>query len=320
MENINARNIIRALSLILVCMFFVPTFLVSCSDQEVTLSAGQIMKGIEFQGEKIVQAYPVMIFYLLLPVSLFIIWCIRSGIQEKVQSIYTILASGIDTVIWFVLSARVEEEAKRNYCTFETTGWFWVNIFLLIAVLIFGVCLCSNTLKTDTPLFQAHNQIPAVPPAGKTTWICPQCRKENMLSEKFCISCGARKAEEAQKLSAESEDDGKTIAINNGEKNEGAMECSMGTYKGAVIPVGTAEVIIGREENGVNIVIKNREVSRRHCGIRYNPSERNYIVTDYSTNGTFYKNGQKFKSQVPTSCSPGTILVIAQSGDEFILK
>lgn len=313
MENINAKNIIRALALLLICMFFVPTFLVSCSGQEVTLSAGKIMSGIEVRGEKVLQGHPVMIFYLLLPLSLFIIWCIRSGIQEKVQNIYTIVTSGIDIVIWFILSAKVEEEAEANYCAFDTTGWFWVNILLLILVLAFGVCLCSNTLKADTPLFQPQNKIPnAEIPAGKGMWTCPQCKRENMASEKFCVNCGAKITEETE--------DGKTIAVNNSSKNEGTIEWTMGIYKGAVIPVSTEEVIIGREENGVNIVIKHQEISRRHCGIRYNPSERNYIVTDYSTNGTFYKNGQKFKSQVPTSCSPGTILVIAQSGNELMLK
>lgn len=315
MENINGKNIIRVLSLILICIFFAPTFLVSCSGQEKTLSTGQIMVGIKFQGETIEQAHPMLIFYLLLPLSLFVIWCLRLGIKEKVRNIYTIVASAIDTVIWFVLSTKVEEEAKRNYCTFDVTGWFWINIVLLMVVLVFGVCLCLNVLKADTPLFQVRNRIPtAAISGGNDIWICPQCKKENMTSERFCVNCGTKKTEEIQ------EDDEKTIAISSNSKNEGIIECSMGIYKGAVIPVGAEEIIIGREESGANIVIKDREVSRHHCGIRYNLLERNYIVTDYSTNGTFYKNGQKFKNQTPTSCTPGTVLVIAQSGNEFILK
>lgn len=120
------------------------------------------------------------------------------------------------------------------------------------------------------------------------------------------------------------DDDCLTIPMGNWKagKNpeKGNMECCAGIYEGAVIPVDELELIIGRDESRANIVIKNAKVSRIHCGVRYNPSDGNYIVTDYSTNGTFYKNGEKFQHEIPTSCSPGTILVIAQSGNEFLLK
>lgn len=101
---------------------------------------------------------------------------------------------------------------------------------------------------------------------------------------------------------------------------EGSMECCAGIYAGADIPVGTTELFIGRDESKANIVIKNPKISRCHCGIRYIPGNGNYMVTDYSTNGTFYKNGERFKAQTPTECRPGTIIVIAQSGNEFLLK
>ncbi|MCI8491290.1 MAG: FHA domain-containing protein [Lachnospiraceae bacterium] len=98
----------------------------------------------------------------------------------------------------------------------------------------------------------------------------------------------------------------------------GMMEGCMGIYQGAQIPI-EGEIMIGRDEMSSNIVIKTPEVSRKHCGIRYNP-DGTYTVTDYSSNGIYYKNGEAFPKHTPVICSAGTIIVIARSGNEFILK
>lgn len=99
----------------------------------------------------------------------------------------------------------------------------------------------------------------------------------------------------------------------------GFMEGCAGIYEGAVIPI-EGETMIGRDEMSCHVVIKSPEVSRKHCAVSYNGENGTYIVTDYSSNGTFYKNGQAFPKNVPVSCNAGTILVIAQSGNEFLLK
>ena len=102
------------------------------------------------------------------------------------------------------------------------------------------------------------------------------------------------------------------------DTSDGIIEGRKGTYEGAVIPV-EGELVIGRDEGSCNLVIKRPEISRKHCGIRYAANGR-YIVTDYSSNGVYYKNGQAFPRNVPVECSPGTIIVIAKSGNEFLLK
>ncbi len=104
------------------------------------------------------------------------------------------------------------------------------------------------------------------------------------------------------------------------EMNTGCLEGICGFYEGAKLPIeADSEIVIGRDELCSNLVIKNPKISRKHCGIRYQAIDGTYIVTDYSTNGVFYKNGQAFQKNTPTICQPGTILVIAQSGNEFRL-
>lgn len=106
---------------------------------------------------------------------------------------------------------------------------------------------------------------------------------------------------------------------NGMQQQSGCMECCQGIYEGAQFPIQD-EIIIGRDETCAHVVIKNPEISRRHCSIRYNPANGTYIVTDYSSNGVYYKNGQAFPKNAPVTLNPGTIIVIARSGNEFLLK
>ncbi len=121
-------------------------------------------------------------------------------------------------------------------------------------------------------------------------------------------------------------DDDHTISVNEwmpqpgqAARAGGCMACCAGVYEGAEFPID-GELVIGRDETSCHVVIKSPEVSRRHCGVRYNPNDGTYTVTDFSSNGVYYKNGQAFPKNQPMVCGAGTVLVIAQSGNEFLLK
>lgn len=92
-----------------------------------------------------------------------------------------------------------------------------------------------------------------------------------------------------------------------------------GEYQGATIPV-EGELVIGRDETNCQVVIKRPDISRKHCTVRYNPGNGTYTVTDCSSNGVFGQDGNPFPKNAPVTCSPGTILIIAKSGNEFLLK
>ncbi len=89
-------------------------------------------------------------------------------------------------------------------------------------------------------------------------------------------------------------------APEHAQQQGGAMECCRGIYEGAQFPV-LDEIIIGRDETCAHVVIKNPEISRRHCSVRYNPANGTYMVTDYSSNGVYYKNGQAFPKNSPVT-------------------
>lgn len=67
------------------------------------------------------------------------------------------------------------------------------------------------------------------------------------------------------------------------------------------------EIIIGKDPSQAHWIIKEDPVSRKHCSLRYQALENIYIVTDYSTNGTF-ADGERLEKDVPTPLLPGTVL------------
>ena len=93
---------------------------------------------------------------------------------------------------------------------------------------------------------------------------------------------------------------------------------SKGEYQGASIPI-EGELLIGRDETNCQVVIKRPDISRKHCMIRYS-GNGSYTVTDCSSNGVYDKEGNAFPKNVPVACGSGTVLVIAKSGNEFLLK
>ena len=95
-----------------------------------------------------------------------------------------------------------------------------------------------------------------------------------------------------------------------------------GQWNGAEVCDGLEEgFVIGRDGKQCNIVIveENSKVSRKHCSINYDYSNDEYIVTDYSSNGTFLNNGTKLDYNAPVSLPSGTILLIGDRSNMFRL-
>lgn len=102
----------------------------------------------------------------------------------------------------------------------------------------------------------------------------------------------------------------------------GSVSGMSGMYAGQTLPLaGGDEMVIGRDNTMCNLIVdQNAEkVSRRHCGIVYNPSAGNYTVTDYSTNGTFVDGGSRLVANMPTSLARGTIIALGNRSNRFRL-
>ena len=101
----------------------------------------------------------------------------------------------------------------------------------------------------------------------------------------------------------------------------GALVCTKGSMQGAEINILDGEMVtIGRDGAASNLVLSDRDISRRHCTVQFNASENCYYVTDYSSLGTRMNGTLQLDREVPTRCSRGTRIILGQGNNEFILQ
>ncbi len=105
--------------------------------------------------------------------------------------------------------------------------------------------------------------------------------------------------------------------------NAGKMVCTAGMYKDAVFDVESDfEMIIGRDSYFSSIVINEGadNISRKHCGIRYNKSTKDYTITDYSSNGTYIADTkERLKPNTPKTLPKGTSIYLGNMNNRFKL-
>ena len=96
-----------------------------------------------------------------------------------------------------------------------------------------------------------------------------------------------------------------------------------GMYKDSTIDIPLGEEIVLGRDSAMSHVIIDRDadrISRKHCGIRFNPADGSYSVTDYSTNGTFKEDGSRLPSNIPVSMARGTLVVLGSRQTSFRLR
>ena len=113
------------------------------------------------------------------------------------------------------------------------------------------------------------------------------------------------------------DDEGKTVALSG----NGELIGTGGMYQGAEIPIIAGEkIIIGRDGENSNLVIPNREISRKHCEITYDAYNQTYVICDYSTNGVYLQDSTRVAVQQPVYLQPGSVIRIGNTENTFQLK
>lgn len=98
--------------------------------------------------------------------------------------------------------------------------------------------------------------------------------------------------------------------------NRGTIVGISGTYKDADFDiVDGAEIIFGRSVQEANIVFDQlaTDVSRKHCTVRFDGRANQYIVTDYSSTGTYLENGSRLENGQPKQLARGTVIYLGSN-------
>lgn len=106
----------------------------------------------------------------------------------------------------------------------------------------------------------------------------------------------------------------------NGQALSGSILGIRGEYAGVVFPIKEGEKLyFGKSTEYCQIVLSDPHISRVHLCVCYRDDLRIYELTDYSKNGTFLEDGERFPGQITCQCQPGTIFTMQHGKQMFQL-
>lgn len=98
--------------------------------------------------------------------------------------------------------------------------------------------------------------------------------------------------------------------------NSGVIAGVSGKYLGANFDMlDGAELVFGRDPLSANIVFDQTatDISRKHCSVRFDGKANQYIVTDFSSTGTYLENGVQLEKGQPKTLAKGTVIYLGGS-------
>lgn len=230
------RNILRSLAMFCIICVFCPSFMVSCSGQNMDVSVMTAVSGVSVYGEKVVDSYPIMLICLVLPAVVLISLTISKSTNRK-AALIAMGCSGIDIIVWMIFKTAVKAVAEENYCTFKTTAWFTWNMAALVVMTVAAFLVIAGKLQMDHDLTSSGIKAGGVGEnfhlgsAGtkpnqreQVTGYCTNCGNPLTKGSKFCTSCGApvdpgaaaeRTSEEVAGVGKTSE---KSVVVNEEER------------------------------------------------------------------------------------------------------
>ncbi|TGY97781.1 FHA domain-containing protein [Petralouisia muris] len=263
--------------------------------------------------------------------------CGRYGLGNSMNYILVMLLSAVTLNIYYIFWSNQQgkrlKEAEGHYQRqVKGTGISHLVFALLGSVPVWVSAFFVYKLRTDPFYLMAHaGFIAGVSIAGFFLGFLDMLNRAyfikdvNILAEAYngqgtWEENGSRQAGEEYTMPVDdlTPDAAQAWKSKDAGMQGGYLVGCKGEYQGASIPI-EGELLIGRDETSCQVVIKRQDISRKHCTIRYN-GEGSYTVTDCSSNGVYDKEGNAFPKNVPVVCGFGTVLVIAKSGNEFLLK
>lgn len=206
---LNAKNLIRLLGILLIVLFFVPSFLVSCtySSYDTTsykLSAFKVMTGVKIEGEQYLEPSIVAVIFLLLPIAILVITFLKKYLSNLVMNIVITACSGVDFLAWLVLSARVKAGAADLYCVSKPMAGFVFNVLFTLIILAGGILALTKVIDLDKCFLEPGYFFPGKNGGGAAEGgqsavaaVCANCGAKIPAGNKFCNACGTPVAETA---------------------------------------------------------------------------------------------------------------------------
>lgn len=150
---ITIKRIFRLLLLVCIAFVFCPMFMVSCSGQEIEVDVMTAVGGMSLYGEPVVKPHPVMLLLLLIPVIILVLSFVKK-IHGKKIAWCSVVGLVVDSVLWIIFKKTVEKIAGENFCTCETTGWYYANMIVIVLSIIVMIPVLVGAIRLDADLIK----------------------------------------------------------------------------------------------------------------------------------------------------------------------
>lgn len=202
-KQVSLKNLIRLVALLVMVIFFMPTFLVSCSGKDLEVSAARTMTGYNFQGEKVIESHLICAIFILLPIIILGIWFLKGIVTDKIKALVTSVGALADIIMWIIFRSEVKKTATQSGFSFSTTGWFTVNLILLSVLFAVGVGIYFNYISVNWNMSDGNGLImkkanhkldnqPNSESAVEISGYCGQCGSPIRKGNGYCTQCGSK--------------------------------------------------------------------------------------------------------------------------------
>ena len=100
--------------------------------------------------------------------------------------------------------------------------------------------------------------------------------------------------------------------------NNAKIKFLSGQYAGSEIELTPfTAIVLGRNPAVSNFVFSNENISRKPCSIQYNPNDRRFAVSDYSSSGTYINNVKRMQQGSVEYLNGGDTIKLGRT-DEII--
>ena len=164
------KNVLRLLAICCMIFFFCPAFLVSCSGHSISITASDLAIGRTYYGEQIFEGHPVAFIAILVPIAILVLLFIKKFSEIKNAAIIAV-ASAVDMIVWISFRAGIKKASEENYFEFETTGWYILNILVLLLIIGITVLIIRRKIGMNdaTELFNSQGNV-FISYLSKTEW------------------------------------------------------------------------------------------------------------------------------------------------------
>lgn len=187
-KKISIITVIKVITLLLMVMFFVPLFTVSCNGREYKISAARMASGYSDMISRPIITGPNIICGMLLVIPIFVF--LASIVIRKIRSLnlFSIISGLINIIILIVIIVKAQKHTEAGNMELNIGVGFYLSLLLNLILVVISVCVLTG-LAGKIPILKN------IDTSDTLIRICSQCGHRLRADDIFCSKCGTKYGE-----------------------------------------------------------------------------------------------------------------------------